>query len=295
MSDDKRPKDIIDLKKYEDPTGLAAKNLDFGLWMANNRKRLHKILIISLAILAGGLLLYAIYGLGYYFIYGQAQDKLLAQDNSGIDLAAYRAQNKPADMILESAKAISSNSGTDFVATLKNPNAKQAANFDFCFVSGDAKACGSSFILPDEEKNVLLLNNPVKLPTGSVQIELSNIRWQKINAGEIPDWNLFKTEHIKFNPGDPKFVSYDKGINYLEFTISNDSAYGYFEVPLNMTITQGNEIVAINRYVIENFASRTQKSVRLSWPEAANIVGVIKITPDLDIVDKSIYKPYGSN
>ncbi|MEI6835743.1 MAG: hypothetical protein WCK59_02830 [Candidatus Falkowbacteria bacterium] len=295
MSEDKRPKSTIDLKKYEDPTGLAAKNLDFGLWMANNRQRLHKILIISLSILAGSLILYSIYGVVYYFTYGKNQDQILAQDNSGIDLAAYRAQSKPIDMILISAKAISSNIGSDFVATLKNPNPKQAAVFDFCFGSGDTKACGSSFILPSEEKNVLLLNSLVKLPTGPVNMEISNVRWQKINAGKIPDWNLFRTEHIKFNTGDPKFISYDKGINYLEFTVSNDSAYGYFEVPLDITILQGNEIVAINRYVVKDFASRTQKSVRLSWPEAANIIGVIKIIPDLNIVNDSIYKPYSSN
>ena len=294
MSEDKRPKRIIDLKKYEDPTGLAAKNLDLGLWLANNRKRIYKIIIIFLILLALGFSLYSGYGYFYYFVFGQEQDRILDQDTTSVDLAAYRAQNKPLDLVMKSAKVISSNNGSDFVATLSNPNDKQFATFDFCFVASKNKICGSSFILPSEEKNVLIISNPIKLSSGQINLELSNVKWQKLNAGDIPNWNNFKAKYLIFNISEPKFSSYDNNVNYLEFDISNNSAYSYFEVPLNITLSQGNDIIAVNRYIVKDFSSRVKKSIRLSWPEATNLGGTIKITPDLNITNSAIYKPYRS-
>lgn len=295
MSEDKRPKDIIDLKKYDDPTGLAAKNLNYGLWLANNRSLLYKILIIILVSISSGFILYAGYNYFYFFTFGAEQAAILNQDTSGVNLADYRLQNNPLDLQLGSAKVISSNVGSDFIANIKNPNEKQFASFDFCFISGENKICGSSFILPNEEKDVLVINNPIKLATGQVKIELSNIRWQKLKAGEIPDWNVFKKDHLNLSISEPKFSTYDNGVSHLEFTIDNQSAYGYFEVPLNIIDSRGNEIVAINRYILKDLSSREKKTITLSWPEASNLGGSIKIIPDLNLVDTSIYKPYRSN
>jgi len=36
----------IDIKKYDDPTGMAAKNLDWGLWLANHKRQIKKIITI---------------------------------------------------------------------------------------------------------------------------------------------------------------------------------------------------------------------------------------------------------
>jgi len=295
MSEDKRPKDNIDLKKYNDPTGLAANNLDFGLWMANNRRRLYKMLVIFLIIIAAGFIIYSSYGYIYYFVFGRAQDQALLQDTTGIDLAAYRLQNKPLDLQVGQAQVISSKTGSDFVVHLNNPNEKQFANFDFCFKAGENSVCGSSFILPKESKEVVVINSSLDVSGSQIKFELNNLRWQKLSAGEIPNWDDFKANHLRFNVTEPTFSSYSNNISYLEFDISNASPYGYFEVPLNIIISQGEEIVAVNRYLLKDFSSQDKKSVRLSWPEAANISGTIKVIPDLNIINQAVYKPYGSN
>ncbi len=53
--------------------------------------------------------------------------------------------------------------------------------------------------------------------------------------------------------------------------------------------------MAVNRYVIKDLDSNTTKSIRLSWQEAVNLNGEIKVTPDLNIMNTAIYKPYRSN
>ena len=295
MSDDKSPKNGIDLKKYEDPTGLAAKNLDFGLWLANNRKRLTKLLIIILALLAAGSVIYSVYGYIYYFVFGQEQEKIITGDTSGVNLAEYRLQNTPVDLQVSQVRVINTNTGADYVALVKNTNEKQFASFDYCFKTGVADICGAGFILPSEEKNIVSLNSPTKSLSGSANIELKNVRWQKLNAGQIPNWVSFKAERIKFNITEPKFSSYDGNVKYLEFDITNESAYGYFEVPLNILIKNGDTVVAVNRYVVNGLSSREKKSIRLAWSEVSNLSGTISVVPDIDILNTNVFKPYTSN
>lgn len=295
MSEDKRPKNNVDLKKYDDPTGLSAKNLDFGFWLANNRRKIYKIIIIILAIFAGFFSIYSIYSYIHFFTIGAEQEKILSQDTSGVDLVNYRLQNTPLNLQTGEAWLISQNTGSDFVTTIKNPNDKQFASFDFCFVSGENRACGSDFILPNQEKNVLLINHQSKQLSGRVDFEMSNIKWQKIKAGDIPDWNAYQSERVKFVISEPKFVTYEGGISYLEFDIDNQSAYSYFEIPLNIIISRGSEILAVNRYTVKDLNSRQKKSVSLRWTEAADLGGTIKIVADLNIINPGIYKAYRSN
>lgn len=295
MSKVKSPKKSVDLNKYNDPTDLSPKNLEIGLWIATNHKLIYKILIITLAFIAAVFLLYSSYGYIYYFVFGREQDKSLEQNVSGIDLINYRLKNTPLELIHAPARAITNNSGSDFVVHLKNSNEKQVASFSFCFVGEEKEACGSSFILPNEEKDILLINSDVKIPSGLVEFKLKDIVWQKIKTSEIPDWNAFKNQRLDFLITEPKFSDYSNNVSYLEFEITNNSSYNYFEVPLNLVISQNDNILAVNRYVIKELNSKETKKIRLSWPEAANLTGKISVTPEINILNSDVYKPYGSN
>lgn len=295
MSTDKSPKRTKQKDNYQDPTSLAPKNLEIGLWVVNNRKLIYKITVFVLGAIATSLILYSGYSYFYYFVFGQEQDKILSQDTSGLDLAAYRERNIPLDLLSSRVKALSNNTGTDFIAHLKNPNEKQFARFNFCFITGETKTCGSSFILPNEEKDVLLLNSNLKNVSGGVVFELSNIVWQKLKAGEIPDWSVYKKQRLNIVISSPKFFNYGEGVNYLVFSVKNDTPYSYFEVPLNIVIANGSEVLAINRYVINELNSQETKNINLSWNEAANLGGQITISPDLDVLNTNVYKPYLAN
>lgn len=294
MNEDKSPKKTVDLNNYEDPIEVSPKNLEIGLWLATHKKIIYKITIIILSLVAAGFLIYSTYGYAYYFIFGKEQDKALQDNKAGIDLNAYRQQNIPIDLTIGQPKVINHDNGADYVVKMKNSNEKQMANFSFCFVKDDEKVCGSSFILPSEEKNILVIGSKVK-GFSNVSFEVTSIAWQKIKAGEIPDWNSWKNSRLKFDITGTKFSNYGNSVNYLEFDITNNSSYGYFEVPLNIIVSQNEETVAVNRYVISGLSSQETKSIRLSWPEAANLGGSISIIPDLNILDSNVYKPYAAN
>ena len=295
MNEDKSPKKAIDLNKYQDPIDLSPKHLELGLYLATNQKKIYKILVIILGSLAAIFLLYSIYGYAYYFIFGIKQDKALQENTAGVDLVTYRQNNIPLDLEVGQAKAISNNAGTDFVVKIKNPNDKQAATFNFCFIKTDEKACATNFILPNEEKDVVIVNSNAKVASGPASFEIYDIAWQKIKAGEIPDWNTFKSQRINFLINDKKLITYNGSVNYLEFSITNNSSYGYFEVPLVITANLNGEAVAVNKYVIQGLNSQETKSVRLSWPETGSVNSEIIINPELNLLNNSIYRPYTSN
>ncbi len=293
MSNDKRLKKV--LNKYDDPTNLSPKNLEFGLWLAKNEKNIYKIIVITLASIATGFLLYSGYGYFYYFVFGREQDKTMFGDSSALNIVAYRLQNQALDLQISGVKSLKNNSSNDFVAHLKNPNEKHSASFSFCFTAQDQEFCGKSFILPGEEKDLIFTNNSDKKLSATPQFNIKDILWQKINAGEIPDWNVYRAQRLNFEISTPNFSRYPDNLYHLGFTIKNNSPFSYFEVPLNMIIKRGSEIIAVNRYVVRNLNSGEIRGVDLSWSEGANLGGTISIIPDLNILNQDVYRPYGTN
>lgn len=293
MSNDKRLKKV--LNKYDDPINISPKNLEFGLWLAKNEKSIYKIIVITLASIAAGFLLYSGYGYFYYFVFGREQDKTMFGDSSALDIVNYRLQNQALDLQISGVKSLKNNNSTDFVARLKNVNLRHSANFDFCFTAQDQEFCGKSFILPGEEKDLVFINNSDEKLSVAPQFNIKSILWQKINAGEIPDWNAYRAQRLNFEISTPNFSRYPDNLYHLEFTIKNNSPFSYFEVPLNMIIKKGSEIIAVNRYVIRNLNSGETRNIDFSWSEGANLGGTISIIPDLNILNQNVYKPYGVN
>lgn len=303
MNNDKMPnnknntdkvKDKVDIKKYTDPTGLSAQNLDFGLWLAGHKQKIIKIIIIILSTIAAFFIVYALYGYFYYFTFGREQERIMDETAANIDIAAYRAINTTKPLEVLAVKAISSGGNYDLVAKIKNPNPKHYASINYCFILGTDQKCGSSFVLPSEEKIIILPKQLTSEAVNNVSFKTDNINWQKLNAHYIPDWEIYKKDHLNFTVRDVKSSTYGNNLNYLEFNVSNDSAYSYYEVPFNIVIRSGDNIIAINRYIVADFNSRENRNVRLYWPEINSYGDTIDIIPDLNITNDNIYKPYSN-
>lgn len=296
-SDQKEPekiKNIINIKKYKDPTGLSAENLDFGLWISKYKRLIISITISALALLGAFFIIYALYGYFMYFTIGQEQDKILNQTDSSVDLAQYRATNEAKPLQIENVKALNGREVYDLTAKIKNPNSKHYAAINYCFTIGEDKKCSSTFILPSEEKIIILAKQKVVGDVSDLSLKVETVNWQKLNARYIPNWEIYKKERLNFTVTEPKSATYGTNLNYLEFTISNDSAYSFYEVPLNIIARNSDNIIAVNRYVVTDFKSREKKNIRLSWPEVTTFGGTIDVIPDLNIISDSVYKPYSN-
>ena len=293
MTQDKRKISDEQINAYQDPANIAPKNLKLGLWIANNRRRLYRFLVVFLGVIALASVAYALYGFVEYNTIGREREKTLLYSSGGVDISDYREQNRPEDLRISTPRALAGTDGTDLTIRLGNSNDKQYALFDFCFVSGEAEACGQDFILPQEQKDIFLLNTDLEA-SADLRFVINRILWQKIKAYEVPDWSTFRAERLNFEIRDAKFTTYSNDVSYLEFTIENNTAFGYFSVPLDITIRQGDRIMAVNRYVIYDFLSRSTREIRLLWPEGEARGGSIEIVPVLNILSDAIYKPYSA-
>jgi hypothetical protein len=188
----------------------------------------------------------------------------------------------------------------DLAVLLKNPNDKFLANFNYCFKQGEQELdCKKNFILPGEEKYILALGQTIKNDQENVAFVIKDIFWQRINAHQIPNWSNFLAERLNFSFADINFATANNsglsekiGLNTLEFNINNLSPYSYYEVPLNILLYNGSELLGVHQYLLTRFLTGESRNVKISWPGNLTTVNRSEIKPDLNITESGVYLKY---
>lgn len=286
MSKNKNGQDI-DLNKYRDPSGLSLAKINFGLWLSEKRKTISRIFIIILILVSIFFFSYSIYN---YILYFTQQENT---PEPVVNITAPR--NQVSDLVISDTQALKINGYYDFVTSLSNPNERFRASFEYCFLeSGEEIACEQGFVLPGEKKYLLALNKKVDKPLANVSVEIRDTSWQRVDNREIPDWPTFYKDRLNLSFSNVKVTpsGTSGGRNYLEFTVTNDSAYSYQQAPLNIIFYRDSQIVGVNRYVANNLMSGEKRLVRLSWATIMPGVNRSEISPDLNILDDMVYLKY---
>jgi len=284
----------IDLKNYDDQSGLSVKSMNFGLWIAEHRRRIIKAIIVILILLSAFFFIYSSYNYIVYFISGDPNSQLI---NDNLSFATRQVTN---NLEIGSLQAFDTDGHSDLLVKVSNPNEKFMATFSYCFKLAETEMnCGQSFILPNDSKYILALAQEINGSRSELSFSVSNTFWRRIDAHQIPDWGNFYNTHLDFAVSDLNFASAansglsDKvNLSNLGFTIKNQTAYGYYEVPLDIFLYNGSEVVAVNRYLLTNFLAGDTRDVNISWPGSFNSVNRTEVTPDLNIMDDSVYLKY---
>jgi hypothetical protein len=284
----------IDLKKYNNPTGVSLEEMNFGLWLSENRQRFLKILTVSLIVLTAGLFIYSSYSFIIYFMSSSGQSALTT------NTMVTSPRNVASDLVIAPVQTFPGNSNSDLAVEISNPNDKFMASFQYCFQqNGQNLFCGKSYIMPSEQKYILDLGQVITSGQDNPSFIISNIFWQRINAHKIPDWNTYATTHLNFPVNDLSFspaaasgLSNEEQLNSLSFSINNSTAYSYHEVPLNILFFKGSDLVGVNRYLLENFSSSDSRKIKIVWPGDLSNVSQTQIVPDVNIMDNSVFAPY---
>ncbi len=288
-------------QKFESSDAPSEGRLGFGLWIIKQKRHFYIALVVLLVAVSAIVYGYNIYSYIDYFLFsGPAERANIANlSNSIINWQQQQKTNAPASLLQSDPQVFLSAGNYDFVAKLENPNSNFYAYFSYCFTdNGQAISCHNSFILPGEKKYLLSLGNK-QTATTSLQLEIRDLIWQRLNGHLYPNWPNFSKNHLNFTTSNAKFLSgTDSGLSEnidlhtLEFSIKNDSAYNYWELPLNIILSDGSRVVSVNRYTLTEFYSGQTKDIRLAWPNSLPIVDGIAIIPDIDITRNDIYMPY---
>ena len=61
--------------------------------------------------------------------------------------------------------------------------------------------------------------------------------------------------------------------------------------PLNIALFDGDQLVSVNKYILQNFVSGEKRNIKISWPGNYRNIRA-KIIPDINILDNSVYLKY---
>lgn len=284
---------------YEDPSAdFSEGQLKFASWYVSHKLLLKKIFIgflIGLNVIFWG---YGLYGLvNHYFIEGPRLDQALRELGHSPDLAAIRARVEPQSLEIGTASILAAGKGEyDLSAKVSNQNPAWRAEFDYNFIAdGQAFPVKHGFILPTEEK--FLINLGVESPARirSASIEISNLRWQRVDAHEISDYEAWSSERLNFVFENVKFspavITDGITVSRVTFNARNLTAYSFWDVGFYIFLYRGSSLLTINYITLEEFLSGQTRQVEVSWFEALPAVTQVKVVPEVNIFDPKIYMP----
>jgi hypothetical protein len=291
----------VNLNRYEtDVDGVSMKKLEAGLWWSKNRKKLKNILAIILALIGIPLMAYALYGFGDYLLFGMnADDQMMkAFDRTTVVSQSFLNQRSAKNIVISATGYLADGGNYDLYTQATNPNSRWWATFNYCFKKNNGEqSCGSSFILPSQTKYVFSLAKYFNSAPNNLSFSISNLQWKKIDNHLIADWNQYQANRLnmsfsnqQFTPAAANTVSEKVPLNSLTFSISNNSAYSYYEVPLDIVLTDNGRIVYVDQYSASNLLSNQSQNVKITWPGDFESVTGISIAPDINILNQEIYQ-----
>ncbi|MDI3496040.1 MAG: hypothetical protein PWQ35_61 [Patescibacteria group bacterium] len=287
MANDKYNKDE-DLRDFKDLSGVSVRQMNIGLWIAENRPLLTRALTIFLIIISAFFFIYSTYG---YIIYFMSDPIDNLPENQ---VMSPRNVVKP--MQPGALEIFKVGNSYDLVVTLVNENDNFWAEFDYCFYQGEKKIdCQRDFILPGE--NYLLTTLGVKLEnTADINFKIEDIFWSRINRRQIDDWTTYYKERINFEFLNINFfnslksgLSENLKLNRLEFDILNNSPYSYYQVDFDILFYANERLIGVQKYLGKNIKAGEKRAVTLSWAGDLNGVNQVKIVPRVNIILDSVY------
>lgn len=272
---------------------LTDHKFKIGYWLTAHRLRLYQALIIALVVfdvLLGG---YNLYKWGDYMIFGYLNDSrminAIAQPLSNTKIL--REHFAPQPIAVENSTVFPQKDKTDAVAWVRNPNDKYLVFFDYNFFVGGAKTVARpGFLLPNEFKPVAELGVKV-MGAGEANLEIKNIKWQRINAHQVKDIPAYINERLNFEATNFKFIpAYSLGSkeSRISFKIVNNSFYGFWQADFWVVLKVGEMAVGIEKISLDQFKSEEKRDIDLSVSPSIN-PNNIQVVPDIRVFDNSIF------
>lgn len=291
------------MENYVSTEGITTKQLEIGLWYIEHKKQLRMVLIVFLILMSAVSWVYTIYGFAYYIARGMSEDDILTRQLVQVNGAShdYVVQIGAKDLAIGSVEIIrSSDKKYDLYTKLQNDNPKWWAEFDYYFTAADRQTEKTQgYILPEEIKYLAALAEDFSYAPEDGRLVIENISWHRINQHQISDFDAYRTSHLNIASEDIKFISANNnplseklGLNQLSFNAVNRTAYNYWNVGFVILFYAGDQITAINHYVLTDFMSEQKRLVEISWPGDLGRADRIEIIPEINIMKDDIYIKY---
>lgn len=272
---------------------LSERQIGFRLWIINHYqgiKRAITVVLIGISAIFWG---YTIYGiLDFWLITGPKEQQALAELSSALVNPEAVTVNRAEDLIVGEPEVFGESGKYDLAVKIGNPNAKWYVEFDYQFSGLSAEQpVRYGFALPGEEKYLISLALQEQSRPVGVAITFKNVKWHRINAHEIPDYEKWGTDHLNFKISDKDFaISGDKlTFNQLNFKIRNMTAYSYYNVDVGILLFRGSNLQGVNFISLDRFIAGEERDVSLQWKDGTLSPTEVQIQPSVNIFDPAVY------
>ncbi len=259
------------------------------------RPLLHRILFvlwIVFDVALVGLLILVTVG---YLVAGQWSDRSdtagLVSNLSSIHSAAL--SNTASSLFVGDAIVMSSGDGYDFYVEIENPNEDWYASFDYSFMtSSEETDTHHGFVFPGEARILIALNEEFESAPSRVDIDVSDIYWERMDAHSVEDIVEWYEDHSDFEISDASHSTVEvAGTDVVRssFTIKNNTPYAYWSAPFILILERNGIPVAVNQVSIAGFEVGETREVVVNWFDDTPASGDLIIQPGIDYLDDDVY------
>lgn len=278
------------------PNKVSNFKLKVSYWYVGHKLELKRALIAFLIVLSVIFYSYSIYQVIMILF---VQEESFRQDMASlttnlIDYEYFHRVNKPKDIKILGFDSADGREGRyDFVAKVINPNPQWVASkVLFQLVSGSQViAEKTSFIYPNETKYIMIFGQEVS--GNSPMLKIADVDWSRYRQfEEFADPRLkFTTSDIEFKSARESGIVGDLPVSTLDFKITNNSAYSYWQVGVQMVLLSSQKVVGANYISLDQFLSGETRDIEMRWYEPLSSVNQFEILPEVDILSADSYMP----
>ncbi len=280
------------------PDNVSNKVLEESLWVLRHKTGLIKIGTIALLILDTLVLGWVLFSyVDYWLGSGVAERKNIAtQTGQTILLADLQKQLTPKPLAISDVQLFGGREDKyDLGVEIANDNDNIWGEFEYEFAGANfITPPVTGVILPKTRKWLLQLGQSSPARPANMRLVFSKFVWHRISRHDYPDYAGYAKEHFGFTSSDVSFghSALAQGtLNQVNFTLTNNSAYAFWQVPVAILLFRGDQIVGFNQVTLEKVGSLETRPVVVSWQEGLPQVTRVDIQPDVNILDQSVYMP----
>ncbi len=184
----------------------------------------------------------------------------------------------------------------DAYAPLVNPNQDWWAEITYAFRSGDTSTKPrKTFVLPGREKPLIAFNTKELGGSRSAELDLQETIWHRVDRHLTKEPAPWLEDRLNMDIKDASFktdVPLDgKTIGRASFTVTNSTAFSYYDVPFVVLLRRGSSVVGVNGTTLASLDAGATQTVDVNWFGPLPSASTVDIVLDLNPFDLDAYKP----
>ncbi len=281
--------------------GFTTGELQLANWWVRNHLALNKAYRAGLILLNVLLWGYSAWGLLDAFVISYPREKLITRDTAlNVQLLAGLETDRPQSMDVSDAEVFQTTDGRiDMVSEVTNNNAQWWAEFNYRFtVGGEEEApLRTGYVLPGETQIITELGyKPQTKGSRQASVDIENVRWHRVDPQVVASgYESYKKDRVNLVIDNVKYDGNvklgNKTVGQTSFTISNQGAFGFWNVDLIVRLMRGGRPGAVTKLTLTNLSPGEKRDMQIVWVDNPPSVQQTEVIPQINVLDQASYLP----